>query len=531
MSFSILDCTLRDGGYYTNWDFKPHVVDAYFSAIKRLPVQYVEVGYRSPPKKGYLGQYFYLNNNTLQSCKKKIRSDQELAIMLNYKDINEKNIHILMSDLKDIVSLIRFACPPDQISKCVEYCKIIKSFGVKTAINIMYLSDYINTLETFEPLIDTHNIVDYISLVDSYGSVFPEQVENIFRSITSFLKQPVGFHGHDNLSLAFANSLAAIRGGAKIIDSTILGMGRGAGNLKTELIGVYHNSVNSSINEYCEISQCLNVFKELKLEHQWGDNLAYMISGCENLPQAKVMDWLGTNRYEVQSIVEALIVDDKIKKYDESSYTILKDLSLDSCNAVIIGGGNSVNEFSESIRQFITITKTPVIYSSMKYLNLFKDLNVHQFVCLSGQEINKFDIYELNDSGQLNALNFVCLPPPRFNGSVPNFGRIYQVNSSVNSDLKLNKLGEILDVSPLHMALEVAKNININKLYLVGFDGYANATPVQQGYAKDVQNAINNAISIDSKWCKSIVALTPTLYEINQQSIFQFLQVNVNEKF
>lgn len=56
---TILDCTLRDGGYYTNWDFENALVEEYANAMENLPIDYVEVGYRSIPLKGYLGQYFY----------------------------------------------------------------------------------------------------------------------------------------------------------------------------------------------------------------------------------------------------------------------------------------------------------------------------------------------------------------------------------------------------------------------------------------------------------------------------------------
>jgi hypothetical protein len=55
----ILDCTLRDGGYYTNWDFNKTVVDQYIQSTNKLPLEYLEIGYRSIPMKGYLGKYFY----------------------------------------------------------------------------------------------------------------------------------------------------------------------------------------------------------------------------------------------------------------------------------------------------------------------------------------------------------------------------------------------------------------------------------------------------------------------------------------
>ena len=57
-NIKFLDCTLRDGGYYTNWDFTPELTAAYFSAVNHLPIDYLEIGYRSPILNGYYGEYF-----------------------------------------------------------------------------------------------------------------------------------------------------------------------------------------------------------------------------------------------------------------------------------------------------------------------------------------------------------------------------------------------------------------------------------------------------------------------------------------
>ena len=78
----ILDCTLRDGGYYTNWDFNKSLVEQYLKAMEILPVDYVELGYRSKPMIEYFGEYFYLPEYVLQFCKQCCPTTK-LAIMLN----------------------------------------------------------------------------------------------------------------------------------------------------------------------------------------------------------------------------------------------------------------------------------------------------------------------------------------------------------------------------------------------------------------------------------------------------------------
>ena len=66
MSIKILDCTLRDGGYYTNWDFDSSLVKTYFKNTNLLPLEYLEVGYRSPKEFGYQGEFFYCTEFTMK---------------------------------------------------------------------------------------------------------------------------------------------------------------------------------------------------------------------------------------------------------------------------------------------------------------------------------------------------------------------------------------------------------------------------------------------------------------------------------
>ena len=84
----LLDCTLRDGGYYTNWDFDKEIVSTYCKSMESLPIDYIEVGYRSIPIEGYLGEYFYCPDFVMKELKQMMPS-KKLVIILD-----EKNIHL-----------------------------------------------------------------------------------------------------------------------------------------------------------------------------------------------------------------------------------------------------------------------------------------------------------------------------------------------------------------------------------------------------------------------------------------------------
>ncbi len=229
----LLDCTLRDGGYYTNWDFDKELTNLYFQYIDKLPIEYIEIGYRNNIKDEYFGEYFYVPLSTLKGIKK--YTNKKLSLMLNTKDCDNIDLNKLLNNTKGYISLIRLATDPNKIELSIKIASKLEALGFDVALNIMYISKIADNHTFFNHLQDIKNTVKYICLVDSYGSIFPNDLKILIEKIQSKTKIPLGFHGHNNMELAFANALLSISNGVELIDCTILGMGRGAGNLKTEL--------------------------------------------------------------------------------------------------------------------------------------------------------------------------------------------------------------------------------------------------------------------------------------------------------
>lgn len=525
-NFDILDCTLRDGGYYSNWDFPEELLISYFDAVRSLPIRYVEVGYRSPEKPQYLGRFFHLNIDTLSWMRSLLRPNQGVAIMFNYKDMTPDLIDSLTIDLPGTVDLIRFACPPDNLEECIGLSRRIKARGLKVAINVMYMGKYVDrATDVLAPLANAADAVDYVALVDSYGSVMPDEAARTIAQAVALLPQPVGYHGHDNLSLAFANSLAALDAGATMLDATFTGMGRGAGNLKTELITVHRERHIPTQCHYGPLSKALEMFEAMQKEYGWGTNLAYMVSGAADLPQADVMDWLGTRRYQMDSIVEALRVNSDVE-FDNITYPTVPDSpvidDLAHKPALIIGGGNSAREHAPALINLAKAEEMILIHSSMRNASHYRDCGMPQLFCLAGQEFSRLTDAETPLLDQNNAL-ILTTPPPRFRNSVPASDKIYQL-SQMQEYLGNEKLGPITDEPPLGMSLMAAEAINASVVYLAGFDGYTNATVSQQGNARDVQTAIAYGQRIETPWKGSIFSVTPTLYDIPTRSLYAKIQ-------
>ena len=103
--FEILDCTIRDGGYYTEWDFDDKLVKTYMEAMQNLPVDILEIGYRSNPQKGYLGKYFYYPDYAIEEIGK-MNTSKKLSLMFNEKEVRPGDLEKLLSGLKPYIKLI-----------------------------------------------------------------------------------------------------------------------------------------------------------------------------------------------------------------------------------------------------------------------------------------------------------------------------------------------------------------------------------------------------------------------------------------
>ncbi len=379
----ILDCTLRDGGYYTNWDFDRETIGNYLKYTNDLPIEYIEIGYKSIVKNDYFGEYFYLPLSTLRYIKK--QTSKKISIMLNAKDCIGIDLERLFKNTKEHISLVRIATDPSKIESSIELAVKLKKIGFDVALNIMYISQIDKNHKFFDYLDKVEEIIKYLYLVDSYGSIYPDEFERLVGQIQSKTNVALGFHGHNNLELAFANTLKAIESSVQIIDATVLGMGRGAGNLRMELI-LTHLKLNSNFDVDLNIlGKLTETFQDLLYEYNWGTNLAYIVSGGYSLPQKSIMRALDINRYSLSGIVNQL------KSIKQISLPIFEPKrNFDKC--IIIGGSKSVMQHIFAIKEYLLKNRSILlIHSTSKYINFFEDIKNNQYFSVAGDELLKIN--------------------------------------------------------------------------------------------------------------------------------------------
>jgi len=272
MNYKILDCTLRDGGYYTDWKFDDNLVRSLIKSLDENGIDIIEIGYKSPVKGG---PYRKCNDGFIKSIID-FKINAKLAFMIDVKDY-VKNNQVNIDLLKDIIKesdrspfhVCRIAAKHDEIKYINELIYIIEKLGYEVIFNLMGVS----TLEINQIKDITKVNSNILYIADSYGSLLPSDVEKIFKNLNL-----QGIHTHDNLGLAFANCLTAINEGATYIDGTITGMGRGVGNVRTEQLLVFRNKEITP-----ELLDVIDYFNVLKNKFKWGYNSLYMLSALNGI--------------------------------------------------------------------------------------------------------------------------------------------------------------------------------------------------------------------------------------------------------
>ena len=508
----ILDCTLRDGGYYTKWDFSASVVDSYIKAMNILPIDYIEIGYRNNSSIEYLGKFGYTPVSVLKDLREKCT--KKLAIMLNEKGTLPSDLDRLLKPIQGLVDMVRIAIDPKNIDRAIVLARAVKSLGFEVGFNVMYMSRW-SEIEGFLPkLREINGVADLFCMVDSFGGITPKEVKDLLTEVRKYTDVPIGFHGHNNLQLGLINTLTAIENGIDYVDATITGMGRGAGNLKMELLLTYLNKHQGLDVDFNVLGDVITAFTPLKDKYGWGTNLPYMLSGANNIPQKDVMEWVTNRVYSFNSIVRAL--DNRKNHTEDNARFPLFEISKKYDRVVVVGGGDNTIEHKDAIEAFVLSRPgTAMVFATARHAQVYIGLNVAKYYCLVGNEGHRL----AQNVGVANFVGTCILPPyPRTMGTeVPEF--------ATNSTFELKSVDFIDQYkdSVTTIALQLAMNLTDKEIYLVGYDGYPGSILSEKEVALTNENkAIFEAFVTDRGY--ALKALTPSIYkELNVESVYQFI--------
>ena len=321
LNIEILDCTLRDGGYVNNWTFGSKNITGISEKLSEGNIDIIEGGFLSTGQKTIVDQSIF--NSIYDAEKILISKRNNVALMINLGECKENDI---VPYVGGIVSILRIAFHYEDVESAKNFCSNIISRGYKIFLQPM-VTMYYSDSELFSLASWANSFhLDAFYIVDSFGTMKKDDLMRIYGILDTTLDQEIkiGFHSHNNLQLSFSNALALIkkRGNRDlIIDSSVLGMGRGAGNLCTELISRY---INNEIQNRYDLIPILEIMDEYIMpiynKRPWGYSAPYYlaaINDCHPNYATFLADKSTIGIADINSIIKS-IPENKRHLYNES---------------------------------------------------------------------------------------------------------------------------------------------------------------------------------------------------------------------
>ena len=278
----VLDATLRDGGLVNDFRFTDDFVRGLYETNKRAGVDYMEFGYRASKELfdvSEFGPWKFASDEDIRRIVGDNDGGPKISIMADVGRCDFRTDIVNRADSP--VDMVRVACYTHQIPGAIEMIEDAKNKGYEVSCNIMAIS-HAQESDLKEALdMIGQSPADVIYIVDSYGSLYPEEmtrVVDIYRETATKYNKELGIHAHNNMQLAFANTIECIGDGVNYLDATYNSMGRGAGNCAMELLlGFLKNPKYREYDAFKFVQDYMVPLKQSGVV--WGYDLQYLITG------------------------------------------------------------------------------------------------------------------------------------------------------------------------------------------------------------------------------------------------------------
>ncbi len=329
-NIKLLDVTLRDGGIVNNFEFGDENMLKIKGYLEDAGIKNIELGYLEKNTGTEDGRSQFLNEKAVRNVLlKNKKPGVKYYIMADYSKFDVLNLE---DKQESGVDCIRFAFHKRNIRDALPLYQKIIDKGYEVYMQPMVTAHY--TDEELIDLINEANKLDIkgIYIVDTFGQMYPEDVKRYVSLFDKYLRNDIaiGFHAHNNIQMAYANVLAFIAmdiNHDKMIDASIMGMGRGAGNLTTELI-LKHLGNGYSLNP---ILKCIDeVMNDISRKYRWGYSTEYILSSLNDVSpiySKYYKDAYNMSNEELDEILKHIVGENRIsfkKDYADLVYKSFK---------------------------------------------------------------------------------------------------------------------------------------------------------------------------------------------------------------
>lgn len=528
----LLDCTLRDGGYYNSWNFSQELIEDYLQAMLSIGANYVELGLRSLNNEGFKGGCAYTTDSFIRSLS--IPEGLKLGVMINASEIvgHQDGLQARLQRLfctatESPITLVRIACHVHEFEKALPAATWLKEQGYTVGFNLMQVAD--RALEDITQLakMASDYPLDVLYFADSMGSMNPAHTCQVVEAFKAGWPGPLGIHTHDNMGQALANSIAAVESGVTWVDGTVTGMGRGPGNVKTEYLVL---ALEAQRRTTTNITPLLGVirrhFLPMQAHYGWGSNPYYYLAGKHGIHPSYIQEMLGDSRYNEEDIL-AVIDHLKTEGGKKFSLTTLEAARhfyrgeprgswnpadmIKGRDVLILGTGPGVQAHRPALENFIRQQK-PFVIALNTQKSLADELIDIRAACHPVRLLADCDEHARLPQPLATPASML---PEDVQAALAG-KQLLDFGLSVQPDAFAfhQNFAQLPTSLVIAYALAIATSGQGKSIYLAGFDGYGADDPRRQE-ADKIFHAYQSATG-----ALPLLAITPTLYELTSTSVY-----------
>lgn len=477
----LLDCTLRDGGYINDWEFGHDQIKEIFERVVSSGVEFIEIGFLDERRKFDMNRTIF--PDTKSANKIFAGMDKSNATVLAMIDFGTCGIEKLQLSSESFIDGIRVIFKEERMYEALSFCRQVKELGYKVFAQMVSVTTYTDEkLKIFAG--EINKLMPFAtSMVDTYGLLDEGHLMHIFRILDNHLDPDIkeGYHAHNNFQLGYANSKAFLACDSErdlLVDGTLYGMGKSAGNAPLELLMVYCNEKLGAQYDITQVLEAIdNVIMDIYRKQYWGYNMFFYIAAStkchpnyvsyfmnkKTLSVKQIMDILRSLKIEKQLMYDAQYAEEVYLEYqsvecdDKEDFVELKK-QFQGKHVLLIGPGNNIKRQSEKVTEYIAAHHPTII--AVNYAP--KDFKVDYIFLTKSkrytQLINNIE-GNVNEQADIIATSNVTKTAGKFK-------YVLKYASLIDNDT------EIIDNS-IVMLIKAMIAVQVDKVALAGFDGYS----------------------------------------------------------
>src|SRR5574344_81144 len=308
----LLDCTLRDGGYVNDWKFGHDNMVSIFERVVDAGTDFIEIGFLDERRPFDFDRSIMPDTDSVSKIFGDL--DRKNTKVLGMIDYGTCSINHIRPKSESYLDGIRVIFKKHLREQALAYCAELKKMGYMVFAQLVSVTSYTDA-EMMDLIRIANNVRPYaVSMVDTYGLMHQENLVHYYDLLNSNLdiSVSIGYHGHNNFQMGYANCIAMMQKQNQterqlLVDGSLYGMGKSAGNAPIELIAMHMNETfgkNLNISQYLEAIDA-NVM-QFYTPATWGYNMFYYIAGLNNCHPSYVKDLMNKRSLSIKQINEVL---------------------------------------------------------------------------------------------------------------------------------------------------------------------------------------------------------------------------------